>query len=317
MRILILGAGATGGYFGGRMLEAGADVTFLVRPRRAEQLRADGLVVESPCGDIRRPVPVVTADDLRPPVPTGWDVIVLSCKAWDLVEAIAAITPAMGPETKVLPLLNGLLHLDVLDEVFGQERVLGGLCQIAATLTPDGVVRHLAKMHVLAFGHRTLAQRRFCAQLDQALSGVSCTVRRSEQILLEMWEKWVLLSTLAGVTCGMRASIGDIVAVKGGEWLIRTTLAEAQAIAAANGNAARDNVLERTAKILTEPGSTLAASMLRDVEAGHPIEVDHILGDLLHRGQQKGVAAPLLTVDYLQLKAYEARQARETGEKAA
>lgn len=308
MRILILGAGATGGYFGGRMLEAGADVTFLVRPRRAEQLRTDGLVVESPCGDIRRPVPVVTADGLRP----DWDVVVLSCKAWDLVDAIAAISPAMGPETKVLPLLNGLLHLDLLDQVFGTERVLGGLCQIAATLTPEGVVRHLAMMHVLAFGHRTAEQRRFCAQLDMVLTGMTCTVRRSEQIVLEMWEKWVLLSTLAGVTCGMRASVGDIVSVKGGAWLIETTLAEAQAIASANGNAARENVLERTRKILTEPGSTLAASMLRDLEAGGRIEVDHILGDLLHRGQQQGVAAPLLTVDYLHLKAYEARRLRET-----
>jgi 2-dehydropantoate 2-reductase len=313
MRILILGAGATGGYFGGRMLEAGADVTFLVRPRRAEQLRANGLVVESPLGDIRRPAPVVTAEELRP----EWDVVVLSCKAWDLVDAIGAMTPAVGPETKVLPLLNGLVHLDVLDEVFGADRVLGGLCQIAATLTPDGVVRHLAKMHVLAFGHRSMEQRRFCAQLDQALGGVAFTLRRSEQIVLEMWEKWVLLATLAGATCGMRATIGDIVGTKGGDWLIRTMLAEANAIATANGNATRANVLERTGSLLTEAGSTLAASMLRDVEAGGPIEVDHILGDLLRRGQEKGVAAPLLTVAYLHLKSYEARRAREAGQGTA
>jgi len=313
MRILILGAGATGGYFGGRMLEAGADVTFLVRPRRAEQLRAQGLVVESPCGDIRRPAPVVTAEALRP----EWDVVVLSCKAWDLVDAIGAMTPAMGPETKVLPLLNGLMHLDVLDEVFGAGRVLGGLCQIAATLTPDGTIRHLNKAHMLAFGHRSTEQRRFCAQLDQALTGISCSLRRSEQILLEMWEKWVMLSTLAGATCSLRATVGDIVSVKGGEWLVRTMLAEANAIATAHGNGARASVLERTEALLTETGSTLAASMLRDLEAGGPIEVDHVIGDLLRRGQEKGVAAPLLTVAYLHLKAYEARRAREAGQGTA
>jgi len=132
-----------------------------------------------------------------------------------------------------------------------------------------------------------------------------------------MWEKWVMLSTLAGATCSLRATVGDIVSVKGGEWLVRTMLAEANAIATAHGNGARASVLERTEALLTETGSTLAASMLRDLEAGGPIEVDHVIGDLLRRGQEKGVAAPLLTVAYLHLKAYEARRAREAGQGTA
>ena len=131
MNILILGAGATGGYFGGRMLEAGCDVTFLARPTRAEALRTNGLVVESPLGDLHIPAPAVTSDGLT----ANWDVVVLTCKAFDLEGAIEAIRGAVGPQTRVLPVLNGLAHLDRLDEAFGGERVLGGLCAIAATLT--------------------------------------------------------------------------------------------------------------------------------------------------------------------------------------
>ncbi|MGE5442970.1 MAG: 2-dehydropantoate 2-reductase [Bacteroidota bacterium] len=306
MRILVLGAGATGGYFGGRMVEAGCDVTFLVRPARAERLRGTGLVVESPLGDIRRPVRAITADALAP----DYDVVLLSCKAFDLDDAVVTITPAMAADTKVLPVLNGMSHLDRLDAAFGAPAVLGGLCQIAATLAPDGTVRHLNQAHALLFGHRSEAQRVFCEQLQTTIMSAKIDVRRSDAIVHEMWEKWVMLATLAACTCLMRSTVGDIVAAAGGERFILATLDEAQAIAAANGHAATPKLLERVRTMLTERGSGFAASMLRDLEAGGRIEADHIVGDLLRRGEEQGIEAPLLRVAWVHLKAYEARRER-------
>jgi 2-dehydropantoate 2-reductase len=306
MRILVLGAGATGGYFGGRMVEAGCDVTFLVRPARAERLRETGLVVESPLGDIHRPVRAITADALAP----DYDVVLLSCKAFDLDDALVTVAPAMAADTKVLPVLNGMSHLDRLDAAFGAPAVLGGLCQIAATLAPDGTVRHLNQAHALLFGHRSEAQRVFCEQLQATIMGAKIDVRRSDAIVHEMWEKWVMLATLAACTCLMRSTVGDIVAAAGGERFILATLDEAQAIAAANGNAATPKLLERVRTMLTERGSGFAASMLRDLEAGGRIEADHIVGDLLRRGEEQGIEAPLLRVAWVHLKAYEARRER-------
>src|SRR5512134_1064264 len=270
MRILVLGAGATGGYFGGRLAEAGCDVTFLVRQARAERLGATGLVVESPLGDIRRPVRAITADE----VGRDYDVVLLSCKAYDLDDAIATLAPAMQAKTQVLPLLNGLSHLDRLEKAFGAARVLGGLCQIAARLAQDGSVRHLNQTHVLVFGHRSEAQQAFCEELQASILGARIDLRRSDSIIHDMWEKWVMLGTLAACTCLMRGTVGDIVAAPGGERFILGTLDEVQLIASANDNAARPKLMESIRTMLTERGSSFAASMLRDVEAGGRTEAD-------------------------------------------
>src|SRR3979490_599013 len=151
MRILVVGAGAIGRYFGGRMLQAGRDVTFLVRPRRAAELADPGLVIKSPIGDatLKNP-PTVQADKLS----EKFDVVLLSCKAFDLDDAIKSFAPAAGPQTAIIPLLNGMRHLDVLDNKFGRERVLGGLCAIAVTLNEQREVVHLAPLQSLTFGER-------------------------------------------------------------------------------------------------------------------------------------------------------------------
>lgn len=307
MKILFLGAGATGGYFGGRMAAAGVDVAFLVRPARAARLNDTALRIESPMGDLAVPAATVTADTI-----TGtYDVVVLSCKAYDLDEAIAAIQPAVGTDTRILPLLNGMAHLDRLDTAFGAERVLGGLCQIAATLSADGTIRHLNQTHLLVFGARQPDQEAVCAQLADAVGGAGFDMRNSATIILEMWEKWVLLASLAAATCLMRAAIGDIVAAPHGAAIIRETLAECAEVAAAAGFPPRDETLARIRDLLTEPGSTFAASMLRDVEAGNRVEADHILGDLIARADAGSVFTPRLRTAYCALKAYENRRARE------
>lgn len=302
MRLLILGAGATGGYFGGRLAEAGRDVSFLVRPGRAEQLARDGLVVTSALGDIRRPVRTVTGDALTP----DYDGVILACKAYDLDDAIAAIAPAVGPETRIVPLLNGMRHLDRLDDAFGPDRVLGGLCGIAATLTADGAVKHLNKFHLLTFGERNGGRTPFCDALEKALDGAGFDGRFSTIILQEMWEKWVMLATLAAMTCLMRAGVGTILEAADGEALIVEAVDECTRVATAAGYPPRDKPLGRTRAMLTERGSGFAASMLRDIEGGGRIEADHVIGDLLDRARSLGVDAPLLRVALCHLQTYEA-----------
>lgn len=306
MRVLIVGAGAIGGYFGGRLLEAGEDVTFLVRPRRAAQLAADGLIVKSSQGDIQLPVPTVLADAITAP----WDLILLSCKAYDLAGAMDSFAPAVGPQTLILPLLNGMRHLETLEERFGADHVLGGLCAIAATLDDQGIVRHLNDLHVLTFGERDGRESARIKAVAELFAPAKVQWRLSTQIIQEMWEKWVFLSTLAAATCLLRASVGDIV-LAGGADTLTGLLAEAQSVAEAAGYGSRPEVLDKARAQLTSAGSSLAASMMRDVEKGGPVEVDHVLGDLLRRGQAAGLGIPLLKLAHLHLKAYEARRQRE------
>jgi 2-dehydropantoate 2-reductase len=301
VRILVLGAGAVGGYFGGRLAEAGGDVTFLVRPRRAAALAANGLIIASPAGDATLAVRTVTA------AAAPYDLVLLCCKAYDLDGAMESVAPAVGAESCVLPLLNGLRHLDLLDARFGAPRVLGGVCAIAATLGEGGRILHLSKFHRITFGER---DGRRSERVD-AFAALAARARfesaASDAILLEMWEKWVLLATLAGMTCLMRAPVGAIVATRDGEALTDELLGECGAVAAASGFAPRAAFLERTHGMLTARGSPFTASMLRDIERGGPTEGAHILGDLLQRARALGVAAPLLRVAACHTEAYEAR----------
>src|SRR5260370_9713061 len=207
MRVLVVGAGAIGGYFGGRMLQAGQDVTFLVRPRRAAELADAGLVIKSPNGDVTlKNPPALLADKLS----EKFDVVLLSCKAFDLDDAIKSFAPAVGPNTSIIPLLNGMLHLDILDQKFGRERVLGGLCAIAATLNEKREVVQLQPMQSLNFGERDgKMSDRVRAIAEIMTNGITGAVA-SENIVQAMWEKWVFLSTLAASPSLLRTSRGTI-----------------------------------------------------------------------------------------------------------
>jgi 2-dehydropantoate 2-reductase len=306
MRILILGAGATGGYFGGRLAEAGADVTFLLRPARAGQIAAGGLRVESPEGNILREVKTVTE------AANPFDLIVVSCKAYDLDSAIAAIEPAAGPNTTILPLLNGLAHYAALDDAFGAENVLGGLCHIMAALMPNGTVRHLGGPASVTFGERGGGVSARAEAIAASFARARFTTRPSPNVMQEAWEKFSLLAALASATCLMRASIGAIVAAQDGEAIIRALYAECQAIAAASGYALRPKAVESALAYLTQPGSSATASMLRDLEAGQRVEAAHIQGDLIARAAARGLETPLLRAAYCHLQCYEARRAQST-----
>jgi 2-dehydropantoate 2-reductase len=311
MRILVLGAGGIGGYFGGRLLEAGRDVTFLVRPRRAEALAASGLEIRSRHGDVTIPSPPTV---LAGAIPLPFDLILVACKAYDLDSAMDALAPAVGPQTVILPLLNGMSHLERLDERFGAERVLGGFCLISVALQSGGRIVHFNKVDALVFGERGEEPARAPSRRTEAIAaemdGAKFQPRLSPVIVQEMWEKWIFIAAGAGITCLMRASLGDIVAAGGSEVAL-AMLDDCAAIAAANGHAPRAEKLAEYRAALSRAGSPLMASMLRDVERHAPVEAGHILGDLLHRGERFAVPAPTLRMAYLHLKAYEARRQRD------
>jgi 2-dehydropantoate 2-reductase len=301
MKILVLGAGGVGGYFGGRLAQAGADVSFLVRPKRAAQLAASGLVIKGPAGDLTQRVTTVLAPDVHP----EYDLIMVACKAYDLEDAIAAIAPAVRPDTAILPFLNGVKHMDRLDQAFGRVRVLGGVAQIAATLTPGGEILQLNEIHSVIFGERDAPTSTRCETLAAIMAKARFASRLSATIQLEMWEKFVFLATLAAMTCMMRAAIGPIVRTYDGTALVLEMLEECRLVAAAAGFEPRADFMQRTRGMLTDRASAFTASMLRDIEKGGPIEGEHIVGDMLVRARQQGVAAPLLRVANCHLQTYE------------
>lgn len=301
----MLGAGAVGGYFGGRLAAANADVTFLVRPARAAALSERGLVIESPMGDLRVPVRVATADTLN----GAFDIVLFTAKAYDLEQAIATIRPAVRPGTVILPVLNGLGHLDQLDAAFGSERVLGGVAYIAATLTAEGTIRHLNRVHGIAFGERSGAVSRRVEAIAGAFASTPVDASISDNILLDMWEKFVMISSLAGMNCLMRGSVGDILATGEGESLMLELLTECEAVATASGFPPREQHRKQCRAMLTERDSNFSASMRRDLEAGLRTEGDQVLGDMLRRARTNGIATPLLRTAVCHLQVHERRLA--------
>jgi 2-dehydropantoate 2-reductase len=303
MRILVVGAGAIGGYFGGRLLQAGRDVTFLVRPKRAMELARDGLVIKSPNGDVTlKNPPTVLADKLA----EKFDVVLLSCKAFDLNDAIKSFAAAVGPQTAIIPLLNGMRHIDVLDDSFGKDRVLGGWCGIAATLDEHRHVVQLAPVfQSLNFGELDGAMSNRVRAIAENFAAGNIGSQASENIMQEMWEKWVLLTTLASSTSLMRAPVGDILAAPGGRDFLLGVRDECTAVAKAAGYAPREAFLTRMNGMLTTEGSPLTASMFRDIKAGAPVEADHVVGDMIARGDAAKVPVPKLRTAYTHLKAYE------------
>jgi 2-dehydropantoate 2-reductase len=305
MRILVLGAGGIGGYFGARLVEGGSDVTFLVRPRRREQLTRDGLVVESPKGNAKLEVKTVLAEELKP----GYDLVLFTCKAYDLDSAMDAIAPAMKGATVVVPMLNGMAHMERLDARFGAAHVMGGACQINAMLRPDGTVYHGDPLQRLIFGERDKSKSPRALAFSAELAKSTIDGALSEDIQLEMWEKIVFLCALASTTCLFRGNVGEIVNAPGGPEAMRRAIAANAEIAKREGFAPRAAFIERASPRLLDPAGNWSASMLRDLEGGGRVEADHIVGWMLERARKHGVDDTILSFAYTHLKTYENRRA--------
>ncbi len=303
MRILIVGAGAVGGYFGGRLAQAGRDVTFLVRPSRAKQLDRDGLRIISPHGDAVLTPKLVSVEEIDKP----YDLVFLSVKAYALEAAMNDFAAAVGPETMILPVLNGMRHVDLLTKRFGEHAVIGGVCQVASEIDDAGRIVQLADFQQLVYGERNGETTPRLQMLDVTLQGGGFDARLSTDIMQEMWEKWVQLASLGAITCLMRGAIGEIVAVPGGADLSIKVLDESTAVATACGHKPSEALLSRHAGAMTAPASLLTSSMYRDLRKGAPVEADHILGDFIERGDVRGVATPLLKAAFINLRVYQGR----------
>jgi len=303
MRILIVGAGAVGGYFGSRLAQAGRDVTFLVRPARAKQLRRDGLRIISPHGDAVLSPKVVSAEEIDTP----YDLVFLSVKAYALEAAMNDFAAAVGRETMILPVLNGMRHIDLLAKRFGEHAVTGGVCLVAAEIDDQGRIVQLADVQRLVYGERNGESTPRLKTLDATLRGAGFDARLSSDIMQAMWEKWIQLASLGAITCLMRGTIGEIVAAPGGTELPIALLNESAAVASACGRKPSEDFLSRNAAAMTKPGSSLTSSMYRDLRKGAPVEADHILGDLIERGSVHGVATPLLKAALVNLRVYQDR----------
>ena len=305
MRVLILGAGAIGGYYGARLIEAGHDVVFLVRTARAVLLAQYGLRIRRGRGDFSQPVQTITT------VAAGayYDLAIVSCKAYDLDAAIAAIAPAVGDSTVVLPLLNGVRQLDALDAAFGAAHVLGGVCHISVTLDADGAICQFGSLDRLTFGSRGPAP--VPVDIVTGLHALGADVIQSTDILAAMWEKFVFIATLAGLTCLMRGSVGEIVATAGGADVARRLYVECTETARCTRHALSTTTIADAERLLTMPNSPLKASMLRDLERGAPTEAEHILGDLRARAIAHALDTPLLVAALAHLRVYEANRARK------
>jgi len=304
MRILIVGAGSTGGYFGARLVQAGRDVTFLVRPARAAALRANGLRVLSPLGDFAVAPRLAEAATLA----ETFDIVLVTVKAFGLAAAIEDFAPAVGPGTMILPVLNGMKHVDDLQARFGPGRVLGGVCRVSTTLDTQGRVVHLAPLHELVYGELGGQRTARIEALHAFMSDAGFDARLSTHIAQDLWDKWMLLATLGGICTLARGNVGEIAASPGGADVVRAFLAEAAAVASASGFAPRPQVLDYTLGVLTAAGSTLTSSMYRDLMAGERVEADQILGDLLARARRAGVPVPLVSAAYLQLDLHQRRR---------
>ena len=311
MRILILGAGGVGGYFGGRLVESGADVTFLVRPERARRLAENGLVIRSPVGDAALQVKTITAGESA----LKFDIALLSCKAYDLESAEDAIEPHIETGAVALPLLNGMAHVDRLRERFGHGRVVGGVARCSTTINASGEIEQLNSMAQLVFG--AFDDQPNHLEIDPLLedfaavaSNAKFASRRADPIDQTLWDKWVMLATLAGMTTLMRASVGEIMATKGGSELMAEFLEETIAVAAEAEFPPSQDYLKAIKALLFDPASDFTASMLRDMETGGPTEGEHVIGDMYRRAHDAGLDAHLLRVAYCHLQAYEVHRAK-------
>jgi 2-dehydropantoate 2-reductase len=303
MRILVVGAGSTGGYFGGRLAQAGRDVTFLVRTKRAQHLQQNGLQIISPFGDVTLRPKLVTAGNLAEP----FDAVLLTVKAFSLDAALDDLGPAVGPETIILPVLNGMKHVDTIIARFGENALVGCVCIVATMIDDDGRIVQLTKLQEMAYGEMSGNPSPRTDRLDEAMRGAGFDARLSRTIEREMWEKWILLATLGGITCLMRGNVGEIEAAPGGVDFSLRFLDEVTAVVNAVGRKPSEAFLTDTKAQLTAKGSTLTSSMYRDLQKGNSVEADQIIGDLVVRAHRAQVTTPLLAAAFTHLSMYQKR----------
>ncbi len=307
-RVLVVGAGATGAFFGSRLAAAGNEVTFLVRPRRRDVLRTRGLRIIGPEHEEVLHPRLITADE----VAGSYDAVLLSVKAAGLTAALDDLTPAVGERTAVIPFLNGIAHLDALNRRFGSERVLGGVVKVVTLVDRNGDIRQLAPPASMVIGEQSGQDTERLRLLADAFTPAAFDFATSGHIVDDMWHKWALIAAVTAVTVLMRGSVGEIAAVPGGPEFATAVVTEAAAVAAAAGHPLAEDALVELRAVVTQPGSPYVPSMYRDLSTGRPTEVEHVFGDLVARADALGIDVPLLGLATVNLRVHQNR-AQNTG----
>jgi 2-dehydropantoate 2-reductase len=301
MRVLVVGAGAVGGYFGGRLLEKGVDVTFLVRERRKRQLEERGLVIKSVHGDVVLSPTTLQAGEQA----DDFDVVIFSNKAYHLSEAIRDVKPYVGKKTLILPLLNGMAHMEVLWRKFGRENVLGGLCFIETTLDTEGTIIQSSPSHDVKFGEWSGEMTDRVKALEKLFANCNARFYLSERIATDMWHKYLFITTMSGVTTLFRAPIGPICAGEYGQEILLSLLKEIASVMRAHGAPIDEDIEEKHLALMKQMMPEMKSSMQRDMEKGYMVEADHLQGYLLQLAKEYKIATPLLKAVYHNLKIYE------------
>ncbi|WP_453990788.1 ketopantoate reductase family protein [Bacillus nitroreducens] len=301
MRILVVGAGAVGGYFGGRLLEKGEDVTFLVRDKRQKQIRENGLQIESIHGNVTLyPKTIKSGEEVG-----AFDVIILSTKQYHLKDALHSIEPYVGEDTMILPLLNGFSHLDVLITKFSAQKIIGGLCFIESTMDSTGKIIQSSPSHRALFGELSGERTERIEKLAKAMSGTKTTIELSDNIIRDMWHKYMFITCLSGITTLMRAPIGPIREQENGQKILLSLLKEVASIMRAIGAQIDENIEEQHLKTLNLMTYEMKSSMQRDMEKGLEVEADELQGYLYKIAQKKEIETPLLELIYSNLIVYQ------------
>ncbi|SDI26231.1 ketopantoate reductase family protein [Natribacillus halophilus] len=306
LKFLVVGAGAVGGYFGGRLFEAGEDVTFLVRPKRRQQLQKTGLVLQSVKGDANLAPPLIEKGETD-----TFDVILLSTKAYQLENVASDLTPFMHEETVLIPLLNGMEHLETLKRFFKKEAILGGLCFIESTLTPEGYIQHTSSGHRLTFGELDGSQTDRVQNIADAFANTNADVQSSEQILKDMWRKYLFITTLSGITTLFNSPVGPIRASTEGLAFTRLLIQEITTVMQHTDAPIADDFAEKAWGQFMKLSAETKASMQKDIEKGLPVEADHIQGYLLKIAKDYDLDTPYLHTTYTNLKVYEQTRGKD------
>jgi 2-dehydropantoate 2-reductase len=302
VRILIVGAGATGGYLGSTLIAAGRDVTFLVHEKTHQRLLRDGLVIRTADGGTHATqVTAVTKANLH----SAFDIIIVGVRAAAVPDALTDIAAAVGPTTLIIPVVNGLAHLHTMVERYGSARVCGGVATMATSMTRDGIIEETRPGATLQIGtlDDTPTDRIAGAAGHLNVDGLHATV--SDHILMAMWTKFGFITSMTILTCLLRATIGPIARAPGGVAAADAVLAEVCDIAAADGNPLPDSARADLGQKLTDADSGFGPSMYRDMIAGRPVEIA-VLADLANRGKRHQVVTPLLDASLVALSLHNA-----------
>jgi 2-dehydropantoate 2-reductase len=301
LRVLVVGAGAVGGYFGGRLYEKGVDVTFLVREERQKKIKENGLSIKSVHGDVTIQPKTILVTDIEEP----YDIILVGTKSYHFHQAIEDIKPFVGLNTVIIPMLNGIKHLHVLQEVFSKNQVLGGLCFVESTVDVNGVIIQTSQTHEFVYGELSGEKTARIIEIDKLFSNTKTTIRKSDTIMKDMWHKYMFISGLSGITTLFRSSIGPIREAEYGLEIIEKLFKEIGAIMRTANAPIADGVEEVLFKRINEMDYTMKSSMQRDMEKGEQIEGDHLQGYLLTLAEEYKIQAPYLKMVYSNLCTYE------------